>query len=157
MQQLNEQLYGGNNMFMKDISAIYRFGMVFSQNEFKGLGISGGDNGIILFLACHKGTNQESISEYLMLDKGTIAKAVARLEELGYIRREVNPNNKREKNIYMTQKGEEIVDQIKNSLNEWGDYVLKNLSDEEKEKFIELADKAAQGARKIIYKEKNKS
>ena len=71
-------------MFMKNVSAISRYGYIYAHRNLKNINITGSEHSIVMYLSINDSINQESISEALMLDKGTIAKTLAKLEEKIY-------------------------------------------------------------------------
>jgi len=82
------------------IDLICRAGYLFARRTFIDLGLNGADHEIIEQIWQHPGTGQEGVRLYCNKDKGTIAKAMTRPEEHGYLCREVNPENKRENRVY---------------------------------------------------------
>lgn len=68
-----------------------------------------------------------------------MARAMVRLEEAGYVRRETNPQNKRENRIYVTHKGQLLVDRIQAMKNQWRNILLEGFTPEEREAFLALS------------------
>lgn len=63
--------------------------------------------------------------------KGNIAKSLKRLENDGYIKREVNPNNRRKYMLNTTEKGEDLVPKIRQISKDWEKEVGIDDSDDE--------------------------
>lgn len=51
--------------------------------------------------------------------KGNIAKTLKRLEDEGYIKREVNPSNRRKYMLKTTSKGDELVPKVRQISRDW--------------------------------------
>ena len=51
--------------------------------------------------------------------KGNIAKSLKKLEDSGYIKREINPNNRRKYMLKTTAKGDTLVPQVRKISKEW--------------------------------------
>ena len=66
-----------------------------------------------------------------MIDKGMVAKTLNKLETKGFISREQNPDNKRENIISLTQKGVDILNNIKNIIDEWNEILYEEMSEDE--------------------------
>jgi DNA-binding MarR family transcriptional regulator len=64
--------------------------------------------------------------------KEAISVSIRRLEETGYIRRERNPSDQRERFLYLTAKGKETADIIHAEFHRINDAMFEPLSDEEK-------------------------
>ena len=86
------------------------------------------------------------MSKYLKIDKASIAKAVRPLEKEGYIRREVDENDKRAYKVYLTQKAFDIREELFEVINEWENTLLSDLSDSDKELFLKFLKKVALNA-----------
>ncbi len=73
---------------------------------------------LLLILYENAGINQEELTEIYKSDKITISKRLDKLVQEGYIEKKKNENDKRVKNLYVTEKGynirEEICDILKN-------------------------------------------
>lgn len=117
-------------MIMNDLSKILRFTSAYSQKELKQYGIGTAEQTALMYLAKFDQVNQESIAKHYMIDKGAIAKTLSKLEQKQLITREINVNNQREKIIYLTDKGKEIITQMKMSLNKFNALLYKGISDE---------------------------
>ena len=75
------------------------------------------------------------------VDKCTIARRTNRLEELGYLTRKTDANDRRQNNCFLTEKGESLVPIIKENLAAWNALVTEELSDDEKVTLITLLGK----------------
>lgn len=137
-------------MFMKYLNIINKYWYIYSQFEHRDYKLIGPDYEILNYLSRSEGANQYSICEHFLFDKGAVAKSAARLEENGYIKREINVKNKREKNVFLTDAGKELVCNLKKSIDRWDRSCLEGLSDEEIEQFLKLFKKVSDNARKNI-------
>lgn len=123
-------------MFMREISAISRYWYSYTHRNLKTLDIAGSEHSIVMALAMNESMNQDALSAYLSLDKGTIAKALVKLEEKGFVDRQVNEMNRREKIVTLTAYGKEEVGKIFEVSETWKQEVLQGISDSDKEVFF---------------------
>ena len=65
------------------------------------------------------GLSQDTIARELGMDKSSIAKCVARLIDNGYVIRALNPDDHREYQLKLSDKGEEEVLEFIRYTNEW--------------------------------------
>lgn len=79
--------------------------------------------------------NQKELAESKNLNTATITRALNRLEKKGFVKRENDSNDKRKKNIFLTQKGKEIVSDILIEHETFKKEIFKDFSSEE---FLEL-------------------
>ena len=63
--------------------------------------------------------SQEDLVNISGLSKGNIAKIVRKLEDDGYIKREINPNNRRKYMLKTTSKANELVPKIRQISKDW--------------------------------------
>ena len=75
------------------------------------------------------------------MDKGNVARGTKRLEELGYISRETDPNDKRQNNLYLTEKGKEIVPHIYQLMQQWASTTVSGLTADECFNTLEILDR----------------
>lgn len=125
MNNINKEYFG------RYISILYRQASVFYSKEFNKFGIGAGQYMFMIHLYKNDGISQEKLSELINIDKGTTAKAIKKLEELGYVERNKDISDKRVNKIYLTDKALEIKNEFLTSLNKWENMLTLNLSDEE--------------------------
>lgn len=106
----------------------------------KSLNISDAETAACAYIHFHWETNQERIARALDMDRGNAAKVMLSLENQGIIRRTVNPKNRREYLIELTNEGKQKIDLVINTVSQWENAVLEHLSDYEREVFLEVID-----------------
>ncbi len=125
----------------KYISQIYRKGRIFIGRGLEEYNIGQGQFMFLLELYIEDGRNQEELAEVLKIDKGTTARAIKKLEESGFIRREKDEKDKRSNRVYLTKEGKEMKDNILFVLNQWDKKMSEQLDEEERELMIKLLKK----------------
>ena len=125
----------------KYISQIYRKGRIFIGRGLEEYNIGQGQFMFLLELYIEDGRNQEELAEVLKIDKGTTARAIKKLEESGFIRREKDEKDKRSNRVYLTKEGKEMKDNIFFVLNQWDKKMSEQLDEEERELMIKLLKK----------------
>ncbi len=63
---------------------------------------------IVLYAGRHPGASQEDVVAFFALDKASVARGARRLEELGHLRREQDPVDRRQYRLFLTEGGEEM-------------------------------------------------
>lgn len=58
------------------------------------------------FIEKNPGITAKKICQYTYRTKGTVSTMLAKLEKDGYLEQRVNPDNLRERNLYLTEKGQ---------------------------------------------------
>ena len=93
----------------------------------------------------HKRNNlsQDDLANIFGQSKGTIAKALRKLEDKGYVERTVDENNRRKYILKTTKEGEELAILLKKDLDEWEEKVgINQLDDETKNQLRKIARKS---------------
>lgn len=104
----------------------------FMNERLRDYGFSGAMYMILLHIERHPGTTQDSIANHMFIDKCNVARRTKKLEALGYLYRETNQNDRRQNNLYLTEKGRELVPIIRSYMGQWGREITAGLTDEER-------------------------
>lgn len=100
----------------------------------------GHDVRYIMFIYDNPDCSQEDLVNMFSQSKGNIAKVLKKLEDLGYIKREINPDNRRKYKLNTTEKGNELVPEYRKISKEWEKEVgITDLDDELKGRIREIA------------------
>ena len=100
---------GGLTMFMRDISVIGRKMRLFAERALAQQGVGFPEQVVLMHLGAHGTCRQEDVSTHFLIDKGSIAKTVSKLEAKGLVNRVLNPADKREKLVELTAAGRETL------------------------------------------------
>lgn len=101
-------------------------------------GFGSGEFDLIHLVRHNPGISQKEVSKELNMDKGATARRVANLEQKGYLVRKDNPNDKRSRLLYATEKAESLKNSkttVEAAFYEW---LLEDLSGHDKEEFIRI-------------------
>ena len=117
------------------IRRVHQIGVSIFADEFKEKDITPLQFSILWVLTTHSGEDQASLAQYVALDRTTCSNIVSRLEERGYLRREVDPENKRAKLVYITDTGRELFREVEVLMEKVSKRLLKPLNLEERKIF----------------------
>ncbi|HHV59667.1 MAG TPA: MarR family transcriptional regulator [Clostridiaceae bacterium] len=123
---------------IKHISRLERQRRYFLDKHLGAYKLHGSMFLIISFLDRNPGASQDRLCEYLLIDKSGIARKCKKLQGLGYIRREQSRDDRRQNNLFLTEKGKELIPVIRSLLAEWRGIVTKNMDENEQKMLIEL-------------------
>lgn len=137
-------------MIGKYISILYRQAQGYLAGQMKELKIGSGQYAFLLALYQHNGISQEELSNRLMIDKGTTAKAVSKLESAGYVVRKQNPEDRRSNLVYLTKNGWEVRSAVYDTLQEWTGLMLRDISSVEREILLNLLEKVVDSTMKSL-------
>ncbi len=86
---------------------------------------------IILYARRKPGASQEEIAGYYALDRTSVARDAKRLEDMGHIRRRIDPENRRQYQLYLTETGEAMGPVLDAAYNDFVRQISAGVSEEE--------------------------
>lgn len=137
-------------------SIIHRTHMIHLNHEMKDLNITAGQFPYLIYLSEKEGISQEELASYYHIDKGTVARALKKLEDNGFINREIDSENRRRYILHLTEKGKALVPKIYKVDAEWEKTVYHDFSESEKELLFKTMKKLAiRSLENVSYGENN--
>src|SRR5690606_33913675 len=106
--------------------------------------LSAGQLFALLYLSKRQGTPQDALARHFHHNKATIARAIDRLERTGFVRRTVDPENRRAVRLYLTRKGDDIIPVILAIDREWEAEICRDLSGDEQNALRQLLRRIAE-------------
>jgi DNA-binding MarR family transcriptional regulator len=94
-------------------------------------GIAGCQYLFLMTLFKNNGASQEKISDSLKIDKTTTAKSIKKLEDNGFVMRDVDFDDKRAYKVFLTQKALNIIPHIQETMKKWENIVISDISEDE--------------------------
>jgi len=113
------------------ISVLHRQFQIYLNRELRDSDIQASEYVFLVNLYEKDGVSQERLSSNLFIDKAATARAIQRLEKLGYVRRTRDPMDSRAYVVALTEQGKQMRDFIKSKLLNWNLLLTGELSDEE--------------------------
>lgn len=142
-----------NNNMLTSNSILYRLTQKFYDKKLSGFQIGSGQIQFLLLIYENEGISMQTLAKMGVYDKGTITKSVAKLEEYGYIRQEVDMQDKRAKRLYTTEKAKAIIAEVYLIRREWWEHITQGLKVEEVDRFMEMQDLMVANAMKYVDSE----
>lgn len=123
-----------NNMEFvgKAISFLYRYEQIFIGKKIEPYGIGSGQFPFLMRLYHEDGVNQECLSDYLKIDKGTTARAIKKLVDGGYVFRQRDEKDRRSCRIFLTEKGKELKPEMKKIASEWENILFSSFDENQR-------------------------
>ncbi|TDT72322.1 MarR family transcriptional regulator [Hypnocyclicus thermotrophus] len=138
----------------KEISHLSRDIDLYLSKKLEKYKIGSGQFKILINIKKNEGICQDKLAEKLGIDKTTITKAIKKLIEKKYVKREKNKIDKRYYKLYIGEEGEKIYPEIKNIFNEINIKLMLNFSEKEKEIFFDFIKKINKNLERIKENEK---
>lgn len=119
----------GKEFIGKAISYLYRYEQIYIGKKTESYGIGSGQFPFLMRLYNQDGINQESLSDYLKIDKGTTARAIQKLIDEGYVFRQRDEKDKRSYRIFLSEKAKKLEPDMKKIVAEWEDILFTGFDD----------------------------
>lgn len=130
----------------KYASMIYRSSQVYFDEMLAPYQIGSGQHFFMTHIDARPGISPNELAEKGNFDKGTCARAVKKLEDLGYVKRIQHIDDRRSVKLYLTPLGESIIPFIKKVQQDWINILGQNIQDEEMEFVNDILGKMAVNA-----------
>lgn len=111
----------------KYIAAIHRNIQIYLNEQLKDMEISSGQHDFLYVIMVFEGLTQKELSEKLIVGKSTTAKAVKHLMNKGFVRREVDQEDRRLRRLYLTKKGQAVKPRIQETFADLNDVLFGEL------------------------------
>jgi DNA-binding MarR family transcriptional regulator len=131
------------------ISHLERHRRKFINENLKDSNLRGSMFLALTFLKHNPGCSQDKLCNELLIDKGNAARLCRQLEETGYITRQQSPEDRRQNMLFLTEKGEEQIVQIRESLGQWRSAATEGMTDEEVEILARLLTQMKENVSKL--------
>jgi len=115
---------------------------MFIARELEPYGIGSGQFSFLMRLLHHDGISQESLTRALSCDRATGTRALNKLEECGYVRRETDPQDKRAYCVFLTDRARELGPVIREISSRINETVFKGFTGEERDSFLLMMNRA---------------
>ena len=108
------------------------------------LGIHHGQHHLLMRLAKQEWKSQKELADSMEISTATVAVSLKKLEQGGYITREVVSDDNRYNQLEITDKGREVIKESCKIFNHIDETLFKGFTEEEKEEFGRLVKKMNQ-------------
>jgi DNA-binding MarR family transcriptional regulator len=102
---------------------------------------------ILYFLAENHGCSQQFICNHLAVDKTAMVKIIDFLIRSGYIKRTVNPSDRREHFILLTGKGKKQSNMVVNAFTELEERMFSRVKKQERAIFVKVLERTIENVK----------
>jgi Transcriptional regulators len=140
---------------MKDITIIRNFGILYRtflnylSKSIASKDLSFSDSIFLINIGENEGISQEEIADSLAIDKAAIARSIKSMEKKGYIKVKKSENDKRMKELYLSETGNELFRYMLDLHEEWLKQVLGDLDSNEIKNFAQIISHISEKAKNI--------
>lgn len=120
------------------VGIIHRHAMIYMDRELAALGLGRSTFLFMVTLFHDDGMRQEELTRELGINKGTTTRAVSKLEKLGYVRRERDPDDQRAYRVILTDKAMAIKAAFLDVLIEGTEVLARGFTQAERDQALGL-------------------
>jgi len=139
--------------FMKMLNNISRSQALYRRSRIPAEDLQAGHYAFVFAICREPGRSQEELARELCINKSTVARHLNHLEDKGYITRNPLSNDKRQFEVYPTEKMLEILPKVREVSREWTTLLSEGISEEELAVFNSVLDRMQARAREIVEKQ----
>lgn len=102
---------------------------------------------MLLLRNTEQGLTPSELAEKALVTRSTITGLIDGLEKMEFVKRRKHPEDRRKMSVFLTKKGEEILEEMLPEHYQRTANLMSNLNDDEKETFQKLLEKIKKGAK----------
>lgn len=99
-----------------------------ASSQIEGESLSPGQHRLMRVLGEQPGCSQKQLAEALRIRPGSLSELLKKLEQKGQLRREQNQQDRRIMNFYLTESGQDLLDQSKRLRQNNGEQIFDHLT-----------------------------
>lgn len=96
---------------------------------------------ILKILSTHEGISQRTLQEIVGIKPGSLSEVLIKLEKMGCIERRQDRHDKRRQNVYITDAGRKVFEEIHREHEEESSHIFDALTDREKAQMLKMLNK----------------
>lgn len=133
------------------ISILDRLMKMFYEHGLYDFEIGWGQQFYVEYISDHPGASAQEMVESIRVDKATLTKTIGKLEEIGYVRAEIDEKDKRVKHLYLTEKGKPAVKRIKEIHRQFYKSLCSGIEDEDIKRSEEILSKMVENINSRVW------
>ncbi len=135
---------------MRDINIISRCAAAYRGDRLEGTELAAMHHAYVLSICRHPGISQEALSRHICISKSNVTRALAYLEEHGFVERRQSETDKRVTLVYPTEKMQEHLPHVRAIASDWNAFLTENLTEQEVVAFRETLTKLSARAESYL-------
>jgi DNA-binding MarR family transcriptional regulator len=134
------------------IAMLYRMATVYLGQELPALKIGTGQYIFLAELYDEDGQSQDELTQRVYVDKANTARALNKLEEVGYVQRRSDESDKRIKRAFLQPSAQEIEEEFWRIITRWSEIITQGIPRERQEQLASDLKKMADNANAYLQR-----
>ncbi len=126
---------------MKYIGRTERCAVLYRDEMLSTYGLNGHQHTYIINICQNPGISQDHLSKIIFVNKSNVARQLSLLEANGFVTRKTSVLNRRQMEVYPTEKCLALYPIILGILGDWNKYLLEEFTTEEKQMLLDMMEK----------------
>lgn len=135
---------------MRQINLICRCGGAYRSDRLADTELLSFHQSFVFAVCNHPGMSQDALARHLCMNKSTVTRRLAFLEEHGYVSRVPSEVDRRVMLVYPTERMQAVLPRVREVTGEWNNAVTENISEEELSVFYAVLGRIADNARSLV-------
>ena len=135
---------------IKNTSAFYRMTQSYITRHLKAYDLGSGQQFFLDRIARNSDISMQELAALGYFDNGTVTRAVQKLEEKGFVTVTTDEKDRRIRRLRVTEKGEPVVEAMRELKRQWRLIVMEGFTDEEKLVFSQMLSRLVDNAQAYL-------
>ena len=137
----------------RSLNVIGRCGTLYRSKQLDGSGVDPFNYFYLFYICRHPGVSQEALGQALYVNKSSVTRHLAKLEEAGFLTRTPDPADRRSLLVSPTEKAIALLPVLRDVGGNWRELLTADFTEEETKLFEDLLQRAMQNAQAAIREE----
>ena len=137
----------------RSLNVIGRCGTLFRARHLEGTGVDPFNYFYLFYICRHPGVSQDALVRALYVNKSSVTRHLARLEEGGFLTRTPSPADRRVLLVHPTDKALEILPRLREVGSDWMSHLTRGFTEQECALFDSLLTRAMGNAKQAADEE----
>ena len=135
---------------MKKINTISRCAVLYRNDKLNDKTLTPLYHSYVFIITKNPGITQDELASELCINKSNVTRGLNNLEEMGFVERKSDENDKRILRVYPTEKMIDAFPKIREVLKDWNRYLTDDINEEEIEIFQSVLERITNRAKDYI-------
>jgi DNA-binding MarR family transcriptional regulator len=132
------------------VAMIHRYARIHFAGAMAPYGIPDSTFPFLMRLYHEDDVSQDKLAQFHHTDKATAARALAKLEDAGFVTRTPDADDRRIKRVRLTAKAKQIRPQLQAILEDWSKALTDGFTKQEQEMALCLLQRMTENARRVV-------
>ncbi len=135
---------------MKKINTISRCAVLYRNDALNDKSLTPLYHSYVIIISKNPGISQDELANELCINKSTVTRGLANLENEGYVERRADKTDKRILRVYPTDKMAKMLPKVRSVLKDWNKYLTDDIDEKDIEVFQSVLERITDRAKQYM-------